>query len=263
MSTRTAPWIPLLCLSLSGFAQQSPSPDQRMTLDVAVTDKSGKPVTGLEQKDFSVLDNKQPQKIESFAGATAAEPAVQFIFVSDEVNTSFSNVSYERAQIEKFLRSNSGKLPLPASLAFVSDAGLKLDSVTTEDGNALATELAKNQNGLRSINRDQGVYGAGERVEISLNALRQLIAYETPRPGRKLVIWLGPGWPFLTGPNINLSDNDQKGIFGQVVAISDGLRRARMTLYSVDPLGTNDAGSARTFYYREFVSGVKNAGHAQ
>lgn len=266
MSTQCVRWIPLFCLSLSGVAQQAPAPQRGMILDVAVTDKSGKPVSGLEQKDFTLLDNKQPQKILSFEAvqsAAAADPPVEVVLLSDEVNTAFTNVSFERAQIEKFLRSNGGELPRPVSLAFLNDSGLKLSNITTQDGDALVDELNRNQNGLRSITNAQGAWGAGDRIEISLKGLEQLIAYETPRLGRKIVVWIGPGWPFLTGPNIELSGKDQQRIFGQIVGISDGLRRARITLYSVDPLGTNDAATARTFYYNEFVKGVKKPSQVQ
>lgn len=38
----------------------------RIRLDVVVTDKAGKPVTGLQAQDFTLLDNKNPQKIVYF-----------------------------------------------------------------------------------------------------------------------------------------------------------------------------------------------------
>ena len=74
------------------------------------------------------------------------------------------------------------------------------------------------------------------------------------------MIWISPGWPFLTGPRIDLSDKDQQRISDNVVALSDRLRQARITLYSIDPLGTADAGGFRTSYYEEFVKGVKKPG---
>src|ERR1700722_8452956 len=39
---------------------------RRISIDVVVTDKSGKPVPGLQQQDFTLLDDKQPQPILSF-----------------------------------------------------------------------------------------------------------------------------------------------------------------------------------------------------
>ncbi len=194
--------VGLFSLSLfSGFAQApATGTDRHIVLDVVVTDKSGKPVSGLQQQDFTLLDNKQPRKIDSFEAAAASDPPVEIVFLVDEVNTDFTHVSFARAQIEKFLRSNGGELPRPASLAVLSDSGVALGNLTTQDGNALAGELNQSKAGLRSITRSQGIYGANDRVGLSLNSLEELANYEAPRPGRKLVIWISPGWPLLSEP---------------------------------------------------------------
>jgi VWFA-related protein len=265
MRTHCMSLIGLFSLSLfSGFAQAPASgTDHRIVLDVVVTDKSGKPVSGLQQQDFTLLDNKQPRKIDSFEASAASDPPVEIVFLVDEVNTDFTHVSFARAQIEKFLRRDGGELPRPASLAVMSDAGVAMGNVTTQDGNALATELDQNRAGLRSITRSQGIYGANDRVGLSLNSLQELANYEAPRPGRKLVIWISPGWPLLSGPNIILGEKDQQRLFSQIVGISDSLRRARITLCSIDPLGTQDAGGFRTTYYEEFTKGVKKAHQVQ
>src|ERR1700722_14996742 len=102
MSTWCVRWIPLFGLSVfSGFGQQAEPPNRQITLDVVVTDKSGKPVPGLQQQDFTLLDNKQPQKILVFGAVQsgASDPPVEVVLVVDEVNTTFTNVSFERAQI--------------------------------------------------------------------------------------------------------------------------------------------------------------------
>jgi VWFA-related protein len=271
MGTRCVRWICFVCSwTVGGIAQQPAPPvgaDRRITLDVVVTDKSGKPVPGLQQQDFTLIDNKQPQNILSYqavAGAAAkADPPVQVVLLVDEVNTTFARVSYEREEIAKFLQRDGGELPRPVSLAVLSDSGIAMGSLTTQDGNALAAELTKNKAGLRSVTKSQGVYGADDRVELSLHALEQLTSYEASRPGRKLLIWVSPGWPLLTGPRIQLSDKAQKIIFERIVAITENLRRARITLYSIDPLGTADAGGFRTSYYEGFVKGVKKPGQVQ
>ena len=110
--------IGLFSLSLfSGFAQAPASnTDRHIVLDVVGTDKSGKPVSGLQRQDFTLLDNKQPRKIDSFeavqwgdavqggeavqGGAATSDPPVQIVLLVDEVNTDFTHVSFERAQIE-------------------------------------------------------------------------------------------------------------------------------------------------------------------
>jgi VWFA-related protein len=239
-----------------------------MTLDVVVTDKSGRPVPGLEQQDFTLLDNKQPQKILSFqaveGGTTTADPPVEVILLVDEVNTEFTNVAIERNEIEKFLRRNGGTLAQPVSIIFVSDSQAT-GTTSSRDGNAVMADLNQKQLGLRAIGRSQGYYGGLERMQLSLNALRKLADYEAAMPGRKLVVWISPGWPFLTsGLDQELASKRQKQeLFNSIVALSDGLRGARIALYNIDPLGTADAGSLRTSDYRQFLKGVKTAGQAE
>lgn len=168
-----------------------------------------------------------------------------------------------RANKSKSFYGATAESSRPVSLAVLSDSGIAMGKTTGQDGNALATELSQNQAGLRSITKSQGVYGADDRIGLSLHALQQLADYETPRPGRKLVIWVSPGWPLLTGPRNELSDKAQQTLFNNIVMLSDSLRRARITLYSIDPLGTADAGGFRTSYYEEFVKGVKKARQVQ
>jgi len=44
-----------------------PDPAQGLIrVDVAVNDASGKPVSGLSEEDFALLDNDKPQKIVTF-----------------------------------------------------------------------------------------------------------------------------------------------------------------------------------------------------
>ncbi len=48
-----------------------------------------------------------------------------------------------------------------------------------------------------------------------------------------------------------------------IVGFSNGLRQTGITLYNVDPLGNADAGGLRTFYYKDFIKGVKAAKNAE
>ena len=281
MSIRRAGWICLFCFSLLlGFAQQNgpagqsaptasvppENANRRITLDVVVTDKSGRPLPGLQQQDFTLLDNKQPLKIGSFhaveGGAATTDPPVEVILIVDEVNISFSKVTYAREEMKKFLLRSGGELPFPVSVAYLADSGMTMDEAS-RDGNALIAGIDKSKNALRTIGRSQGFYGAVDRQQLSLHALRQLVDYGAARPGRKLVVWVSPGWPFLTGPEVELTSKDQQEIFNSIVAVSDGLRRARITLYNIDPLGMTDAGGWRTSYYEGFAKGAKTAKQVQ
>jgi VWFA-related protein len=266
MRTRGVISIYILCFSLvSARAQQNA--DRQITLDVVVTDKSGAPVPGLHQEDFTVLDNKQPQKILSFravSGRPAADdPATEIILVLDQVNIPYTRMATERDEIEKFLRRDGGALSRPTSMIFLSDAAATMADTPSHDGNALVALMNQNLAGLRVIGKSQGVYGAEERLQLSMKAMQNLTNYEASRPGRKLVVWLSPGWPFLSGPGINLSPKQEQQVFNTIVALSDGLRKARMTIYAVDPLGVLGSGILQSQHYKEFVKGVKLPRQAQ
>jgi VWFA-related protein len=241
-------------------APTSSGADRQITIDVQVTDKSGAPIRGLQQQDFTLLDDKQPREIRSFQAvdntAVSTDPAVEMVMVVDAVNTSFQAVTFERQELKKFLLRNGGKLALPTSLVFVTDTGTKMQNGFSRDGNALATLYEQYETGLRSITRSSGIYGAAERFDLSLRALSQLVAYEGSRPGRKLIVWFSPGWPLLSGPRVQPTHKDEENLFRNIVSMSDQLRQAGVTLYSIDPLGMSDAGGFRTFYYKEFVKGV-------
>ena len=148
-------------------------------------------------------------------------------------------------------------------MIFLSDSGTTIGNTSSQDGNALITGLNQRLSGLRTIGRSQGIYGAEDRLQLSLRAIEDLVNYEAPRPGRKLVVWVSPGWTLLNGPRLDLTSKQQQQIFHSIVGISDGLRGARITLYAVDPLGVADAAGFRTFEYKEFLKGVKTAGQAQ
>jgi VWFA-related protein len=257
----------LFFLSLPVFPQQPETPARRanerhMTLDVVVTDKAGTAQPGLQQADFTLEDNKQPQTILSFKavdGTVAApEPPIEIILVIDRVNTSFQSSANERQQVEKFLRQNDGHLAQPVSLVFFADSGTQLGKTATRDGNALIAAINQSDSSLRTIRRSEGAYGAAERLELSIRALNGIAAFEASKSGKKILIWVSPGWPLLTGPRIDLTAKQHQAVFNEIVAASTALAQARITLYSIDPLGTADAGGLRTTYYQEFVKGVNN-----
>jgi VWFA-related protein len=255
----TALLVPLLCgaAALSQEPSKPPGSD-KIYLDVVVTAKSGPPVSGLRQQDFTILDNKAPRPITSFRAVGAADVPVEVVVVIDAVNTAYQNVDYERLEISKFLRADGGHLAHPTTLAILTDTGIKQiqDSFST-DGNALSTALSQETVSLRSIGRSAAYWGAVDRFQISLSALQQLVQQEAPRPGRKIIVWVSPGWPLLSGPEVQLDSKQEQGIFENIVNFSTLMRQARVTLYSVDPLGSRDFGT-RTFYYETFVKGVGN-----
>lgn len=221
-------------------------------LDVVVAPKSGPLVGGLAEQDFTVLDNKAPQAITSFEAFTGREAPVEAIVVIDGVNIDYRQLSFARQQVEKFLRAEGGQLEYPVAVAYVTDQGAQIVAGYSSDGNAQGATLDGSDIGKRDITRSTQ-YEASERLQVSLQALSQLVTSEAPRPGRKLILWVSPGWPLLTGPRVELSAQAVQEIFHNVVYFSALLRQARVTLYSVNPLGS---GVSNAWFYQQFVKGI-------
>jgi VWFA-related protein len=249
----------LLLTASAAFAQQNPplnapKADGAIHLNVVVSDRSGKPAMGLTEHDFTVLDNTSPQPFGSFR-AVSGNPSAQVIILIDAVNTPYIAVGYQRQEILKYLRQQDGVLKHPTTFAVLTDHGLQMFRQSTTNGMELAEALEHFDLGLREIGRAQGFWGADDRLKISINALEELIAVESKQPGRKLLMWISPGWPLLSGPGIDLSDKAQNSLFSNIVELSTKLRETSITLYSINSWGANES-LQRSFYYETFLKGV-------
>ena len=270
ISTRVRFSVLLLALLYSPTtpAQQANSssqhPANHISLDVVVTPKSGLPVSGLSQQDFTVLDNNVPQTIKSFQAINGGEAPAEIIVVIDAVNAKTETVAYERNQVGQFFKANGGQLQLPTTFAVLTDANTRVHPDFTTDGNALTSALNDASVSIRNIRSSAGFEGASERIQLSLNALSSIAELEAPKPGRKLVLWISPGWPLLSGPGelIQFTSLQLQRMFDSIVSLSTQLRQARITLYSIDPLGTQDIG-VRTSAYAAYLKGVSKAEKVQ
>lgn len=257
--------VVLLTAIATSAQQPAPAPrprEDRIKLDVVVTEKSGSPVTDLQQQDFTILDNKVPQTITSFRTADGTQTPVEVAIVIDAVNSAYMTVSYDRHQIDRFLRADQGEIVYPTALFVLTDTGLQTVEDFSKDGNQLSAALDKYTVSDRFLRRSAGFYGAADRYQISLDALRELAQREASRPGRKIMLWISPGWPLLSGPEVELDDKTQEHIFGDIVNFSSELRGDRITLYNIDPAGPQDS-IARDTYWENFVKGVSKPRQAQ
>ncbi len=239
----------------------APAPAGSVTLNVVVDTKSGQPVPNLRQQDFTVLDNKKPRPITSFRIVSPAEVPVHVIVVLDAVNTPFSMVAYVREGVENFLKANEGALAHPTSIAVLSDEGLQIDDRFSTNGLALSDDLEKHQIGLRQINRSSE-WSGDERLQICLNAFNQFLNFAGTLPGRKIAIWISPGWPLVSGPQVYLTQKQEEQIFTAVVGFSTQMRSADVTLYNINPVGVGES-LARADYYEAFLKGVSKVNDVQ
>jgi VWFA-related protein len=237
-------------------------PEGRIKLDVVVTGDAGKPVTGLGPMDFKILDNDQPRKIlsfRSFAGNDAKpNPPVEVILVVDTVNLPFQQVAFIRQEIARFLRQNGGHLAQPLSFILFTDAGIRMQPRPSTDGNALLGIVDQIKGSISTINPAMGAEGDLMRFQRSVHQLANIAENEARRPSRKLLIWIGPGWPLLQGPNFTFTEKNQRDYFDSIVEISSRLREARMAVYSVAASGVGlGAGEVQRFVYQDFLKGAR------
>jgi len=247
----------LACLTTRILAQQSDAPAvvappqvsalasataaSRISLDVVVTGKDGKPAAELEPADFTLLDDNQPRKILSFRRTVGTvgnkfDPPVEVIIVLDAVNLPYQAITLQRLQLEKFLRQNDGHLALPTSILLFSSQGLRVQPAPSKDGNALAAMLDKATGTVRARDLSGGVYSLVEQFQDSFKTFNGIAENEARKPGRKVLIWIGPGWPLLTERFFIQSSESRQNYFKQLVALSKKLRDARITVYNAAPI---------------------------
>lgn len=269
-------WVGLLFCGFTARAQRTLTveppagtsaagrPPSTMTFDVAVTDKAGKPLTGLKAADFTVLDNGKAVKIADFAGygpatATSRESA---IVVIDDVNTEVEDLMVAQQQIGQLLKMHEGHLPLPVSFMLLTDSRLRQIAAPSQDGNVLRRELAKMPGIMREM-PNGGFYHAEDRLAISMRGLLVLAAEQSRVPGRKIVIWLSPGWWMFDNPEVITWNRQEKAVYRMDILASQALRQAHITLDAIDPLGMEDVASIYRELWKTFMKPVTRWTQAQ
>jgi len=242
-------------------AQPSPAAvaPARINLDVLVTDSAGKPTPELEPMDFTLLDNGQPRKILAFRRTDGTvgnriDPPEEVIIVLDAVNMPYQAVTILRLQLLKFLRQNGGKLPQPVSVFVFSSLGLKVHPQPSKDGNALAAILDTSSGTVRATGSAAGEFGQLQEFGDSIKALKEIAQGEARKPGRKLLVWLGTGWPLLNKRQFVNTTQSVQQYFYNIVYVSRMLREARITLYGIYTLNS----SPDQILYEAFLKPIKD-----
>ena len=175
------------------------------------------------------------------------------IIVFDTVNMPFENVSYFREQVGAFLRQNGGHLAFPVSLAFLTNAGIQLQAGGSVDGIELAKHLDETSGNLRTLSNAAGSWGEIERFDFCVKMLVTLAQSIKDQPGRKLVIWAGPGYPMLSDPRISFGFKAQQEFFDSIVGLNTMLREGQIELSSV----AQGTPGQYTYLYESYLKGVK------
>jgi VWFA-related protein len=271
MNRMSRAFIPLLFASGIAFAQQAVPPAQttvagqkgpvlaqrplpgavstegRIQLDVLVTRKQGGAVPGLEIKDFTLLDDKQEQKILGFHAedGNGQTTPMEVILVLDTVNGTFQQAAFARQQTAKFLALNGGRVDHPTLIAVFSNEVLRIQPRPSTDGTVLAKVLDQASANIQSVGSAAGSFGEMGRFQLSVRTLTAIADNEAKKPGKKILIWIGSGWPMLVGSNFSSSPQDRQRLFDAIVELSTRLREAHIALYSISPLNAEKASAVR------------------
>lgn len=222
----------------------------RIGIDVTVTDAQGHAVNGLEMSDFKLLDESQSVPIASFEASGANSPAlgdppVSVILVLDDADLPPANRPEALKDLEQSLRANGGRLMHPTTVYRVSTDKLYASIPYSSDGDALATVIASGT-GMREIWTLRPVLltrGPADEIELRPGGIVPALPHETLQlgpiptalkalgavtieqrriPGRKLLIWIGPGW--------RVDQKTIKDVSDAISEVSTRMREARIEL---------------------------------
>jgi VWFA-related protein len=237
--------------SLACIAQQPPSTNNQpvptiqattreVILDVVVTTKDNRPVSGLTKDDFAIEEDKTTQTIQSFESVSVTSRAVpqqkpETILLVDQMNTKFPDFAFLRYAMKKLLARNGGQLAQPTTLMALTDKGLKVLAGPTQDGKLLESAMEHLPTALPWRLELRNFYNATDRINLSLGALADIAMANAGSGTRKNIVWISPGFPIFSGAQIDA--RSQQSLFDAIRSLSDLLLKARIAIYTVDPRG--------------------------
>ena len=187
---------------------------------------------GLRAENFTLLDNGVPQKLVSFhavEGLSGPEdplnPLAQVVLVLDAINLDDLQIAAAEHAIQKFLRQGDRRLAHPVSIYRLGPKGLSVSVRSSLDGDALAANIGSESSFRHVMDGIDPGNNASVRNIISLVAFGKIVLDQRRKPGRKVLIWIGPGWP-ADCPGCNKS-------FDWITGYSTRMREARIALYGV------------------------------
>ncbi|MGP0019484.1 MAG: VWA domain-containing protein [Candidatus Sulfotelmatobacter sp.] len=230
---------------------------QRVIVDVMVQDANGKPVHGLKADDFSVTEDKQPQRVLSFDVYDFDKPSISrapnapplpphvfenipavpergplYVMLLDLVDTEVEDQMRGRQQVLKFIRNK----PAGTRFAvFVTSDKLYLVQGFTDDKDLLYTAVnsKKPKAHIPRVFLLARNYGYGDPYT-AVDMLTHIGDYLDGIPGRKNLIWVAGTFPLSPSPqegNSPLADN--------VKAEINSLAHAQVAVFPVDVTGVD------------------------
>lgn len=232
---------------------------RRVIVDVVVTGKDGKPVSGLTRQDFSVFEDSAPQQVLSFDALgfgshmdytppkLPAEPINTFVnlpeqpekgplyvLLYDLVNM---HTNEEQALARKELIKFIEDKPEGARFAiFMFSDGLHLVQGFTSDKSLLFAAVDPNHSRVHVpkiflMGRNYGQDDAATSIWI----LRAVANFLDGLPGRKNVLWFSGAFPLALFPD----ESENAQYYEEVKETIDLLARNQIAIYPVDSRGVS------------------------
>ncbi|MGA8041191.1 MAG: VWA domain-containing protein [Terracidiphilus sp.] len=262
--------------------------EHRIILNVQVNDASGRHVTGLHDKDFTLLQDLALHPLVSVREVPldATITPAHVILLLDTVNSSSRDLGDYRRSIQHFLEQSPSLLPYPVSIAVVTGVGPTLSKSSTSRDTVLAdlktltpslhpydctpkfnpsdAFLATAKPGQMSIdNSAQQLSCLNDRFTRSINALDQIATQQANIPGRAILIWISSGWPLLYEKQFRADDDaTRQNFFEHLVHVSTALREGQVTLDLVLPSNLLTRSLELNDHDRSFLNGLPAAADA-
>lgn len=220
-------------------------------LDVTVLDKKGHPVVkGLTKDDFTITEEKRPQRIFSYeppelhlAASTtgsSGDKVPSTIFVVDLLNSRFSDFAYIRYSVRKYLAAQPALLDSPSELMVLGNQSLEVLQTYTRNRAELLSALDHLPTALPYKMMNGSFFP--ERFAQSLDALQQIALQSKGVPGRKNIVWIGHGGPSIETQFLPPGNVDELNRY--VHDTTNLLVNARLSLFVIYPgLNVNSVGT--------------------
>ena len=238
---------------------------RRVIVDVMVRDADGKPVHGLTASDFSITEDKAPQRVLSCDVYDFDKPSISrppnapplppgvfenvpkvpergplYVILLDLVNTEAADQMTARQQVLKFIQNK----PAGTRFAvFVTTDKLYLVQGFTEDKDLLYAALDPNhpKSHVPKVFLLAGNFGHGDAYT-EVDMLTHIGEYMDGIPGRKILIWLAGTFPLSISPqegNSSLADD--------IKAEINALAQAQIAVFPVEVSGPDPNPAVGTF----------------
>ena len=215
-------------------------------LDVTVLDKRGRPVvTGLTKDDFTILEDKRPQRIFSFEapqthlmGPNGGDEnpdgkAPVTIIVLDLLNSNFVDFAFIRYEVKRFLIAQPERLASPAELMVIGNESLEMLQGYTRSRSDLMNALQHLPAALPYKKMSASFFW--ERFAQSMDALQQIALQNKGIPGRKNIIWVGHGGPGINLLPLDLPPKAEDELTQYVHSTTNMLVDSRISLFVIYP----------------------------